>query len=664
MDPQDLPQFKLFPRNLTAKADTLVRGNPVVSRPEDGVENCFPGLELDQRNLDKVFFPGLTFELHHSMGAVLREFEPNGPAAQFYSRDDLQHGVYLVFLQGTFSDHRPGTARRMEITRVVPPAGLESWRVIRDLEEGQIAIALCSKAVFDRVIQDEIGMSSAADWFADRTNRSFIVPAAGKVVVLFGDRARYLTPEGVIKSELIKPGDLTRSLCSPWQYDFADCGCFYWAANKPDLVASDHQPQQVLNFQRRDRSPEADTLAKAEDWVLRRGKDGRLWDSGSLILRHAEMIERWSELPFVIDGRETKHYQPSTISPLAVPLSKAEIILRLKKLAAVEHALAVQYLYAFYSLAPRSNRPNLTAEQSTRVEGAANQIFRVAVDEMRHLRSVNEILIELGEPWVLSRAAVIGEDFNGDGRAFKIPFSLTPLTTEQLEWFIKVEQQSQNAHDTDTTIDGMYTHILRSVAVSTEFSPAERARVSHFIKVIIDEGINHYEMFVEARRLLGSIPPAAYLRVTTNAPELLPQESPDRILQDTVNLSYAVVLRSLDYVFRLGDAQRGAMVEAARRAMYNMDDACVSLSHRGVATTFDMSAYQNDQSAGLDLTSALNSRSSMIDRAKNVGSPMTAQLDILETSPDPALKELGHRSRRRLEQMTSAFVEAARSIRE
>lgn len=662
MAPQDLSKFKLFPRNLTAKADTLVRGNPVVSRPEDGVENCFPGLELDQRNLDKVFFPGLTFELHHSMGVVLREFDPNGPAAQFFNHDDLQHGVFLVFLQGTFSDRRPGTAPRVQITRFVPPAGLESWRVIRDLEEGQIAVALCGKTVFDRLIQDEIDISSADRWLVDRTNRSIIVPAVGKVVVLFGDRARYLTPDGVIKGDLIKPGDLTRSLCSPWQYDFADCGCFYWAANKPDLVASDHQPKQILNFQRRDRSPEADALTKADDWVLRYGRNWE--DRDSHILRHSEMIERWSELPFVIDGRETKHYQPPNIAPLAVPLRKAEIILRLKKLAAVEHALAVQYLYAFYSLAPRSDRPNLTAEQSERVEGAANQIFRVAIDEMRHLRLVNEILINLGEPWVLSRATIIGEDFNGDGRAFKTPFSLTPLTTEQLDWFIKVEQQSQNAHDTDTTIDGMYTHILRSVAVSSEFSPAEKARVSHFIKVIIDEGINHYEMFIEARRLLGSISPAAYLGVTTNAPALLPLESSDRILQDTVNLSYAVVLRSLDYVFQLGDAQRGTMVEAARRAMYNMDDACVSLSHRGVAATFDMGAYQNDKPAGLDLSGALDRRSSMIDRAKNVGSPMIPQLGMLEASPDSALRELGRRSRRRLEQMTSAFVEAARSIRE
>jgi hypothetical protein len=52
---------KIFPRNLTAQATYLVPGNPVVTRPEDTVANCYPGLEIDVRNLDRRFFPGLVF---------------------------------------------------------------------------------------------------------------------------------------------------------------------------------------------------------------------------------------------------------------------------------------------------------------------------------------------------------------------------------------------------------------------------------------------------------------------------------------------------------------------------------------------------------------------------------------------------------------------------
>src|SRR3954470_2404954 len=53
---------KIFPRNLTAWAAYRVAGNPVVTRLEDVVANCYPGLELDVRNLDRRFFPGLVFE--------------------------------------------------------------------------------------------------------------------------------------------------------------------------------------------------------------------------------------------------------------------------------------------------------------------------------------------------------------------------------------------------------------------------------------------------------------------------------------------------------------------------------------------------------------------------------------------------------------------------
>src|SRR5437870_3820417 len=62
MDPQTARVNKIFPRNLTARAGYLVAGNPVVTRPEDAVANCFPGLEVDIRNLDRRFFPGLVFE--------------------------------------------------------------------------------------------------------------------------------------------------------------------------------------------------------------------------------------------------------------------------------------------------------------------------------------------------------------------------------------------------------------------------------------------------------------------------------------------------------------------------------------------------------------------------------------------------------------------------
>ena len=70
--PYEKRGHKIFPRNLTARAGYLVPGNPVVTRPEDAVANCFPGLELDVRNLERRFFPGLVFNFVTPVSATVR----------------------------------------------------------------------------------------------------------------------------------------------------------------------------------------------------------------------------------------------------------------------------------------------------------------------------------------------------------------------------------------------------------------------------------------------------------------------------------------------------------------------------------------------------------------------------------------------------------------
>ena len=38
-------------------------GNPATARLASGVGNCFPGLEMDVRNLEGRFFPGILFRV-------------------------------------------------------------------------------------------------------------------------------------------------------------------------------------------------------------------------------------------------------------------------------------------------------------------------------------------------------------------------------------------------------------------------------------------------------------------------------------------------------------------------------------------------------------------------------------------------------------------------
>ena len=39
-----------------------------------------------------------------------------------------------------------------------------------------------------------------------------------------------------------QPGELTQGLCSPWQNDFRECSCYYWASARPDYVNVEPSP--------------------------------------------------------------------------------------------------------------------------------------------------------------------------------------------------------------------------------------------------------------------------------------------------------------------------------------------------------------------------------------------------------------------------------------
>ncbi|HYM62908.1 MAG TPA: ferritin-like domain-containing protein [Thermoanaerobaculia bacterium] len=646
MSSDKLKAMKLFPRNMTAHADTIVRGNPITSRPETGVENSWPGLEFDHRNLEKVFFRGLYFEYHDERGTILRDFHRGSPAAKFFKRSDIEEGIYLAYLQGDVVSGWKKSKRETRVFSFIPPASLENWRIVRDLEKGPVAVALCKKKIYDMVVSNQLGLAQVKPLFKKRKDRR-----EQGFVLLFGERSEYLTAEGVIDPTLIPPGDLTRSMCSPWQYDFTDCGCFFWASNKPDMVASADQPQQILNWRRRNRSHDAERTAS--DWLL---KDGGNWEDANT-LNHVDLIHHFQDQKFVFGGREADEYVPPVPLSAKGLLDRAEVIRRLKILATVEHALTVEYLYAYYSfkLPPGTGpqrepwkiggRPSDETSEEARIFTAANEVLTIAIDEMRHLRLANEILSELGQGPVLDRAKIIGQNFP-EHKGFNQPFELLPLTAEQLDWFIKVEKASAN-HKDPSTIDGMYTLILRSVEEGPGFAgnPDERDRIGHRVKIIIDEGLDHYRRFSHAKEALAGIPEARYLNVRTGPKPAL-DGSPEKLLQDTADASYLVLLRALDYVFRQGKQQHGALLEAARRAMYNIDDANRSLSEKRLGALFTLP----------DVTA--KAAVAAVATPHDIGEPLRAHIARLRGSGDSKMIALGERMEAKLADLTEG-IEAA-----
>ncbi|MGH8907607.1 MAG: ferritin-like domain-containing protein [Egibacteraceae bacterium] len=458
-------EWKIFPRNLTARADFQVRGNPANTRPESGVDNCFPGLEFDQRNLDKAFFPGLSFEFHRPEGAILREVAPGSAAV--LSNADMPLYLLAVVGRTTFDQDEQDPPALLFFGR----SGLEVWRRVHDLLPGRIAVMLGPQSGFSAapVSEAEIRQLWRDGQSAVQRRGDGAVPRA----FLVGERARYLDDDGVIDVDAYPPGELTRSLCAPWQYGFRDCGCFYWAASKPDIVTSADSQHDDLNFQRRDRAPTPDIARYAPRRALE--------------LDYPELIEAWNTvLPVVVNDRETD-------APLEEPvftgalLDRERALADLRYLAGVEHALSVEYLYAHYSLAaPMRLPPGAVSQTTRRIFAAASEVFAIAVDEMRHLRWANEALALLGEPLELGRAQRIG-------RQLDRPFLLAPLTAAQLQWFIDVEAPSQAVGQ---GVDGMYVRLPASVERQPQLFGEEADRLSHLLKLIIDEGQDHYERFL------------------------------------------------------------------------------------------------------------------------------------------------------------------------
>lgn len=100
----------------------------------------------------------------------------------------------------------------------------------------------------------------------------------------------------------------------------------------------------------------------------------------------------------------------------------------LKEAAEIEHDLMVQYLYAAFSLKPRY------ADLVGQGVPEANTVLGVAIQEMQHLRAVNDLLNDLGFAPVLSR-----HDFPEEGNIYPFAFKLEPMTRESLAKYVYCE---------------------------------------------------------------------------------------------------------------------------------------------------------------------------------------------------------------------------------
>jgi hypothetical protein len=558
---------KMFPRNLTARAAVQVAGNPVTSRLESGVGNCFPGLEFDHRNLDRRFFPGLIFEFADS-GVQLVAVDTNDPDLDQESRlvKMLTGETGIKLGEGTwFLDKISQGDKTISMTQGGADLGLMvAWRLIRCLEPGKVTIELKRKA-------------RQAD---ER------VPAA--VVTLVGNRRTFVGANGVI-SAAYAPGELTQSLCSPWMHDFRDCACYYWASNHPDIVLAEDLPGETtlptgapqdpvraltpIDWLRSDRSSTAPALGTQE---ANRHSE----------IDHYEINERWQDLAIVLQGREQagiyQPNQPEYANPLGTPDDLAE---KLAELATLEHAVALEYLYALFSL----KNPGKVTDKALKddLTFVRHEILVVAVSEMRHLRWANQLI------WSLENAGMLTNKVGpslGVARAIPVatdklrppqlphvkekdktrPVALRPLRPDVLQDFISVEQPSG-------FLDGQYAQVLATLR-----EPKYPDTLEQLAARIIADGMEHFSRFREVKLVLKKYSnPQTYLVSIKTAP------ATDADGQTAVNL-YREILRELETAYSTGDMEDASHIAEARRLMFELNAKAENLAARGFGIPFPL----------------------------------------------------------------------------
>jgi hypothetical protein len=561
--------FNIEPRNLTARLAFHIQGNPDITRPEDTVANCYPGLELDIRNLDRRFFPGLVFDFiaRNDTGAAYSYPQIYGAKLMYLdSQQDpdlqtpegrdlydaltgkvgsaLQNGVwYLDWIEQ--SGHRLFMNRSVDKTES-PMDGLFVWRLVRGLEPGPLKIALKRR------------------------------DADAAAIELTGWRRVFLDPKTGVINAAYQPGEMLQSLCSPWQHDFRDCYCHYWASNHPDVVYGEIYPgEPTLPGGAAEDPQRANTPI---DWL--RADRSRAMAAGALNAftknrPHQydafQINQTWQDLHVVIGDTEIGGLYVSpgveTANPLASP---EELATKLRDtLAGLELALICEYLYARFSLLSTSEAEKMQRWPTLAddVRFARHYLMLVAASEMQHLRWVNELLWTLYDHKLIANydPVLVPAKHIPDGRKGFRPRALRRLEPATLEDFIAVEYPSG-------FIDGAYAQVVATLR-DTKTYPAHMIQMA---QRIVSDGTQHFSRLQDIKAAFktyaGSETPP-YLRK-------LQEGTPQQTSEAGEKLAVIVAHINTAYVDGAhGDlAHSGKDIVAARTAMNELLDIGESLA--------------------------------------------------------------------------------------
>ena len=224
----DPAAMELRPRNLSAQRHQdlhyVAKGNPVSSRPITSVGNCTPGLEVDFRAVWRRVFEGI--ELREWDNLVV---EVSDPALSHLKGCRLLRIRYDDQVFKTMATSIGPSPADTKAKSVVYATDSNPWGLV-PLEWSNALADMLHRKSGATVMCD---FSMEPSWFVQQPwnddPQSFSTHEL-KVRPFFEDDT------AVISRILAEAGELTQGLCSPWQNDYRECSCYYWASARPDFV--------------------------------------------------------------------------------------------------------------------------------------------------------------------------------------------------------------------------------------------------------------------------------------------------------------------------------------------------------------------------------------------------------------------------------------------
>jgi hypothetical protein len=291
------PSPQLTPRNVSAQLYYEGAGNPLAVRPVTSVGNCIPGLEMDFRAVWRRLFKGI----------VLREYDNLVVAVDPDLRNAKKRrlkGHRLLRVAGipVLTQMRGPSAERLHDDYERAPANstVNNPYAVAPLEWSNALADVLHKYQGKKVRCD---FTKSVAWNQQQPWRD---DPGSYVSFDFTVRHFFEDETAVISRALADAGELTQGLCSPWQNDYRECSCYYWASARPDFVNVDSNSQGD-NWMQKERTGEY----VPDDYVDKR-----------LILFEDILSPDWEKwFRFQVGGKDAEPAMKGTEPPMKDPVA-------------------------------------------------------------------------------------------------------------------------------------------------------------------------------------------------------------------------------------------------------------------------------------------------------------------------------------------------------